>query len=86
MSHQRATQGKGGGLQFRAFPSWVSSFSCLRSSYVGVCTGLLFLLVLISQIVVGTPTEGDMARFRLRFRGCLRVTGTGPSFVLVLRN
>jgi len=73
MSHQRATQGKGGGLQFRAFPSWVSSFSCLRSSYVGVCTGLLFLLVLISQIVVGTPTEGDMARFRLRFRGCLRV-------------
>lgn len=73
MSHQRATQGKGGGLQFRAFPSWVSSFSCLRSSYVGVCTGLLFLLVLISQIVVGTPTEGDMARFRLRFRGCLHV-------------
>ena len=66
-------KGEGGGPQFRAFPSWVSSFSCLRSSYVGVCTGLLFLLVLISQIVVGTPTEGDMARFRLRFRGCLRV-------------
>jgi len=66
-------KGDGGGLQFRAFPSWVSSFSCLRSSYVGVCTGLLFLLVFISQIVVGTPTEGDMARFRLRFRGCLRV-------------
>lgn len=66
-------KGDGGGLQFRAFPSWVSSFSCLRSSYVGVCTGLLFLLVLISQIVVGTPTEGDMARFRLRFRGCLHV-------------
>lgn len=66
-------RGKGGGPQFRAFPSWVSSFSCLRSSYVGVCTGLLFLPVLISQIVVGTPTEGDMARFRLRFRGCLHV-------------
>ena len=66
-------KGEGGGPQFRAFPSWVSSFSCLRSSYVGVCTGLLFLLVFISQIVVGTPTEGDMARFRLRFRGCLHV-------------
>ena len=66
-------KGEGGGPQFRAFPSWVSSFSCLRSSYVGVCTGLFVWLVLISKVVVGTPTEGDMARFRLRFRGCLHV-------------
>jgi len=65
--------GRGGVLNFVLFLRGFLQFSCLRSSYVGVCTGLLFLPVLISQIVVGTPTEGDMARFRLRFRGCLHV-------------
>ena len=71
-SHKKGGRG-GPGSSISCFSFVVSSFSCLRSSYVGVCTGLLFLLVLISQIAVGTPTEGDMARFRLRFRGCLHV-------------
>ena len=67
-----------GGSSFSCFSFVVSSFSCLRSSYVGVCTGLLLWLVHISQIVVGISTEGDMARFRLRFCGCLRGSCPAP--------
>ena len=41
----------------------------LPSFFVCEYTHGPLVLVVISQIVVGTPTEGGMARFRLRFRG-----------------
>ena len=68
MSHQRATQGKGGGLHFRTSPSWSSSAAFVFFD-VGVHTGL-FCSWSSRKVVVDTTTEGGMAQFRIRFRVC----------------
>jgi len=59
----------GWGSSFSYF-TFVVFFSCLRFFDVGVHTGR-FCSWSSRKIVVGTTTEGGMARFRLRFRVCL---------------